>query len=223
MRCSGTPRARSTRCIGFRRRSRRSARCSKTSTARWPSRTQTTGEMSDNAASASSFIVSVGDSAAEIDSRDQGSRSPWRKRRQRRQGRHHVRAETEIALRGAAAPGRAQGTRSKSQPLPCNLKIEIQTARGVIVGTGLRNLDRRHSDRRTGGRKAGAERNASMPRCRISAPAGSASGERIQGRRAGAVRAAGRRADGKDRRQALVDPGRKHRVRHPRDGSRPRR
>ncbi len=56
---------------------------------------QTTSDMSTNAASASSFIVSVGDSAVEIDMCHQGSRSPWRKRRQGRQGRHHVRAETE--------------------------------------------------------------------------------------------------------------------------------
>ena len=69
---------------------------------------ETTSEMSDNAASASHFIVSVGDSAAEIDSGGQGSRGPWRKRRQGRQGRHHVRAETQIALRGAVAPGRAR-------------------------------------------------------------------------------------------------------------------
>ena len=65
----------------------------------------TTGEMADNAASASSFIGSVGDSATEIDQRDQGSRSAWRKRRQSRTGRHHIRAEAQVALRGAAAPG----------------------------------------------------------------------------------------------------------------------
>ena len=38
--------------------------------------------------------------------RDQGSRGPWRRRRQGGQGRHRVCAEAEIALRGAAAPGR---------------------------------------------------------------------------------------------------------------------
>ena len=39
--------------------------------------------------------------------RDQGSRGAWRKRRQGGPGRHHLRAETQIALRRAAAPGRA--------------------------------------------------------------------------------------------------------------------
>ncbi len=59
--------------------------------------------------------------------RHQGSRGAWRKRRQGRPGRHHVRAEAQIALRRAAAPGRAPGppqaanscpaaSRSKSRP-----------------------------------------------------------------------------------------------------------
>ena len=71
----------------------------------------TTGEMSRQCGfrlAASS--CSVGDSATEIDQRDQGSRGAWRKRRQGRPGRHHVRAEAQVALRGAAAPGRARRT-----------------------------------------------------------------------------------------------------------------
>src|SRR5882672_10590475 len=65
---------------------------------------KTTSKISDNAASASHFIVSVGDSAAEID--------------------------------GATKQAEAQGEREdrrKSLRLPCSLKIEIQTARGVIT------------------------------------------------------------------------------------------
>ena len=59
--------------------------------------------------------------------RDQGSRGARRKRRQGRPGRHHVRPETQIALRRAAAPRRAPGppqagdscpaaSRSRSRP-----------------------------------------------------------------------------------------------------------
>ena len=66
----------------------------------------TTGEMADNAASASSFIVSVGDSATEIDQRDQGSRGARRKRRQRGTRRHDICAEAQVALRRAAAAAR---------------------------------------------------------------------------------------------------------------------
>ena len=70
---------------------------------------ETTGEMADNAATASDFIVSVGDSAGDIDSATKeaeahgesvasaGAPSP-------------VRAETQGALRGAAAPGQRTRT-----------------------------------------------------------------------------------------------------------------
>ena len=182
--------------------------------------TETTSEISDNAATASNFIVAVGESAAEIDHGDQAGRGPWRKRRQRRQGRHHVRAETQIALRGAAAPERAQGP-AKGQPLPCNLAMEIQTARGVIAAPAYEiSIDGILIGGR-GRRKAAAERN---PQChaagcrRVPDPYPGT----LKGRRAGALRGGGCRAEGKDRRQAVVDPGRKHRIRDPRHGSRPR-
>jgi len=91
----------------------------------------TTGEMADNAASASSFIGSVGDSATEID---------------------HATKEAEMHGESVARAGRAvttfaqklkarcavllrQGDRAErreQQKLPCSLKIEIQTPRGVI-------------------------------------------------------------------------------------------
>ncbi|NOJ46876.1 methyl-accepting chemotaxis protein [Bradyrhizobium archetypum] len=91
----------------------------------------TTGEMADNAASASSFIASVGDSATEID---------------------HATKEAEAHGESVAKAGRAvtafaqklkarcavllrQGERTERrepQKLPCSLKIEIQTPRGVI-------------------------------------------------------------------------------------------
>ena len=88
---------------------------------------QTTGEMSDNAASASQ-LHRLGRRQRHRDRRrDQGSRGAWRKRRQGGPRRHDLRAEAQIALRRAAAPGRAPGppqdarscpaaSRSKSRP-----------------------------------------------------------------------------------------------------------
>ena len=92
---------------------------------------ETTSEISDNAASASNFIASVGESAAEIDS---------------------VTKEAEVHGESVASAGKAvtmfaqklkarcavllrQNERKdrKSQPLPCNLAMEIQTARGPIT------------------------------------------------------------------------------------------
>lgn len=95
---------------------------------------ETTSEISSNAASASNFIASVGESAAEIDS---------------------VTKEAEahgesVASAGKAVTMFAQKLRSrcavllrqderkdkdKSQPLPCNLGMEIQTARGPVAAS----------------------------------------------------------------------------------------
>src|SRR5256884_3861293 len=99
----------------------------------------TTGEMADNAASASSFIGSVGDSATEID---------------------HATKEAEVHGESVAKAGRAVTTfaqklksrcavllrqgekegdrqeRRKDQRLPCSLKIEIAGPRGVISAPG---------------------------------------------------------------------------------------
>jgi methyl-accepting chemotaxis protein len=91
----------------------------------------TTGEMADNAASASSFIGSVGDSATEID---------------------HATKEAEVHGESVAKAGRAvttfaqklksrcavllrQGDRAERrepQKLPCSLKIEVQMPRGAV-------------------------------------------------------------------------------------------
>ena len=67
---------------------------------------QTTGEMSENAASASHFIVSVGQSASEIDSATKEAEAHGAEHGQGGQGRHRVCAEAEIAMRRAAAAGR---------------------------------------------------------------------------------------------------------------------
>jgi methyl-accepting chemotaxis protein len=92
----------------------------------------TTGEMADNAASASSFIGSVGDSATEID---------------------HATKEAEAHGENVAKAGRAvttfaqklksrcavllrQGDRTErreQQKLPCSLKIDVQMPRGAVT------------------------------------------------------------------------------------------
>jgi methyl-accepting chemotaxis protein len=93
---------------------------------------ETTSDMSDNAASASHFIVSVGDSAAEIDSATKEAEAHGE----------------DVAKAGKAVTMFAQKLKSrcavllrqderedqrKSERLPCHLKIEIQTARGLIA------------------------------------------------------------------------------------------
>ena len=95
---------------------------------------ETTSAMSDNAATTSNFIVTVGDSAAEIDSATQEAET------------HGER----VASAGKAVTMFAQKLKSrcavllrqdgrkdqhKSQRLPCNLAIEIQTARGPIAAS----------------------------------------------------------------------------------------
>jgi methyl-accepting chemotaxis protein len=93
---------------------------------------ETTSEMSDNAASASHFIVSVGDSAAEIDSATKEAEA---------HGESVAKAGKDVTtfaqkLKSRCAVLLRQGGREdprKRERLPCNLKIEIQTALGLIT------------------------------------------------------------------------------------------
>ena len=93
---------------------------------------QTTSEMSDNAATASHFIVSVGDSAAEIDSAAKEAEAHGE----------------SVAMAGKAVTMFAQKLKArcavllrqderedmrKRERLPCHLRIGIQTARGLIT------------------------------------------------------------------------------------------
>jgi methyl-accepting chemotaxis protein len=95
---------------------------------------ETTSAMSDNAATASNFIVAVGDSAAEIDSATKEAET------------HGER----VASAGKAVTMFAQKLKSRcavllrqderkdqhtSQRLPCNLGIAIQTARGPVAAS----------------------------------------------------------------------------------------
>jgi methyl-accepting chemotaxis protein len=93
---------------------------------------QTTGEMTENVATASNFIASVGDSASEIDHAV----------KQAEAHREHVanagKAVTVFAqklkTRCAILLGHdLRADRSKDQRLPCNLRIEIDTTQGRIA------------------------------------------------------------------------------------------
>jgi methyl-accepting chemotaxis protein len=92
---------------------------------------QTTSEMSDNAASASHFIVSVGDSAAEIDSATKEAEAHGAEVAEAGQ------AVTTFAqkLRARCAVLLRQGEREderRREKLPCHLAIEVQAGRATI-------------------------------------------------------------------------------------------
>src|SRR3954468_10697467 len=91
----------------------------------------TTGEMADNAASASSFIVSVGDSATEIDSATKEAEVHGESVAKAGQAvttfAQKLKSRCAVLLRQSER----QGSR-KQEKLPCSLKIEIQTPRGLI-------------------------------------------------------------------------------------------
>lgn len=91
----------------------------------------TTGEMSANAASASSFIASVGDSAAEIDSATKEAAT---------HGESVAKAGQAVTMFAKKLKSRCavllrqneHGGAQKRQHLPCSLKIEIKTPRGAV-------------------------------------------------------------------------------------------
>src|SRR3954469_1578110 len=91
----------------------------------------TTGEMSDNAASASRFIVSVGDSATEIDVATKEAEAHGESVAKAGQAvttfAQKLKSRCAVLLR----QGERQGQR-KQEKLPCSLKIEIKTPRGLI-------------------------------------------------------------------------------------------
>src|SRR5947209_1123212 len=92
---------------------------------------QTTGEMSANAGSASSFIVSVGDSAGEIDSAikeaEAHGESVANAGKAVRMFAQKLKSRSAVLLRQGDSE-----ERRKHERLPCNLKVEIQTARGTV-------------------------------------------------------------------------------------------
>jgi methyl-accepting chemotaxis protein len=93
---------------------------------------QTTGEISDNAASASRFIVSVGDSAAEID----GATREAEAHGERVASAGSAVIQFAQKLKSRCAVLLRQGEREdrrKNERLPCSLKIEIATAFGAVT------------------------------------------------------------------------------------------
>jgi methyl-accepting chemotaxis protein len=93
---------------------------------------QTTSEMSNNAATASNFIVSVGDSAAEIDSATKEAEAHGES--VANAGKAVTMFAQKLKSRCAVLLGQEEReVRRKRERLPCNLKIEIQTARGPIL------------------------------------------------------------------------------------------
>jgi methyl-accepting chemotaxis protein len=95
----------------------------------------TTGEMADNAASASSFIVAVGDSASEIDSATREAEahgeSVANAGRAVTNFAQKLKARCAVLLRQGKKEGDRQ-ERRKDERLPCSLTIEIAAPRGTI-------------------------------------------------------------------------------------------
>src|SRR5438309_1659729 len=96
----------------------------------------TTSEISQNAASASHFIVSVGDSATEIDSAakeaEAHGESVATAGRAVTTFAQKLKSRCAVLLRQGENEGEREDRR-KGEKLPCHLKIEIQTSRGVIA------------------------------------------------------------------------------------------
>ena len=93
---------------------------------------ETTSHMSDNAASASHFIVSVGDSAAEIDSAAKEAEAHGE--RVANAGKAVTMFAQKLKSRCAVLLNQDESRdRRKRERLPCNLKIEIQTSRGPVT------------------------------------------------------------------------------------------
>ena len=93
---------------------------------------KTTSEMTDNVATTSHFIVSVGDSAAEIDSAAKEAEAHGE--RVASAGNAVTMFAQKLKTRCAVLLGQdGRPDRRKHERLPCSLKIEIQTPRGPVA------------------------------------------------------------------------------------------
>jgi len=93
---------------------------------------RTTGEMSDNAASASRFIASVGDSATEIDTATKEAEAHGES--VAKAGRAVTTFAQKLKSRCAVLLRQSERKdRHKQEKLPCSLKVDIQTPRGLIT------------------------------------------------------------------------------------------
>jgi methyl-accepting chemotaxis protein len=93
---------------------------------------QTTGEMSDNAASTSRFIVSVGDSASEIGNVTKEAEAHGES--VAKAGQAVTMFAQKLKSRCAVLLRQNEGAdRRKREKLPCSLRIEITTSRGGVT------------------------------------------------------------------------------------------
>ncbi len=93
---------------------------------------ETTSEMTENVATTSRFIVSVGDSAAEIDSATKEAEAHGES--VAKAGKAVTMFAQKLKSRCAVLLGQDErDDQRKRERLPCNLKIEIATARGPIA------------------------------------------------------------------------------------------
>jgi methyl-accepting chemotaxis protein len=93
---------------------------------------QTTGEMSDNAASTSRFIVAVGDSASEIGNVTKEAEAHGES--VAKAGQAVTMFAQKLKSRCAVLLRQNEGAdRRKREKLPCSLRIEITTARGLVT------------------------------------------------------------------------------------------
>ena len=96
--------------------------------------TQTTSEMNENAATASNFIASVGDSATEID--HAAKEAEAHREHVANAGKAVTIFAQKLKSRCAVLLGTNMRTdRRKQERLPCNLKIEIDTPQGKIAAS----------------------------------------------------------------------------------------
>ena len=93
--------------------------------------TETTTEISDNAATASNFIVAVGESAAEIDTVTKQAEAHGENVASA--GKAVTMFAQKLKSRCAVLLRQNERKDQKSQALPCNLAMEIQTTRGPIA------------------------------------------------------------------------------------------
>jgi methyl-accepting chemotaxis protein len=92
---------------------------------------KTTSEMSDNVATTSHFIVSVGDSAAEIDGAAKEAQAHGE--RVASAGNAVTMFAQKLKTRCAVLLGQdGRPDRHKRERMPCNLRIEIRTGRGAV-------------------------------------------------------------------------------------------
>ncbi|WP_291683991.1 methyl-accepting chemotaxis protein [Bradyrhizobium sp.] len=93
---------------------------------------ETTHAMSENVATASHFIISVGDSAAEIDSAAREAEAHGE--RVASAGKAVTTFAHKLKTRCAVLLGQdGREDRRKHERLPCNLRIELQTPRGPVI------------------------------------------------------------------------------------------